>query len=471
MISTSTENMEQVLLSEEEESYVTGEALGREDEYSATEVAVSKQGVEPVGDSMSLYLAECRQIPLLDAKAEKLLDSQIEDERYLLQLEQDWLDRYGIRPSATELLQLLMEGFYKSSVVFEAVCEHIGLPSDASVAEKVLNMKLRSAIDGHIDQDLCSVVAETAGLDSTQALRALIKLSMDSRLIPWQVMGGAVETSSMSEFGEMLQSAGFLDGLKDSSSEIGNHFDLIRGKARQATGHLIQANLRLVVSVAKRYIGRGMPLSDLVQEGNIGLMHAVQKFDHRRGYRFSTYAIPWIREAISRAIADQSRLVRLPAHIVGTMTKVTQARNRLAQKSGRSPTAEELASEMGVSSERMQWLLKVGTGEPVSLETPIGTEGGRLEDLIEDQEVVEPVESATASLLRQQLSKALESLSARERRIIEMRFGLVDGYGRTLEEIGAELGLSNERIRQIEKGALRKLRHPSRSREFIDYLQ
>jgi len=295
-------------------------------------------------------------------------------------------------------------------------------------------------------------------------------LSLDRRLIPWHIIEGAGQRCSLTAFGDALQSPEFRDKLEAHRSEIVKHFEQIRERARQATNHMIQANLRLVVSVAKRHIGWGVPLPDLIQEGNIGLMQAVQKFDHRRGYKFSTYATPWIWQAINRAVNDQSRIVRLPGHLIDEITKLNRARNRLAQKLGRQPTDKELASETGLLPKKIDLLLKLSSRVPVSFETPVGEEGGQLGDFIADQKIPQPEEQSTESLLREKLSRTLESLTPRERRIIELRFGLDDEYDRTLEEVGTELGLSKERIRQIEKEALAKLRHPSNSRELIGYL-
>jgi RNA polymerase primary sigma factor len=268
----------------------------------------------------------------------------------------------------------------------------------------------------------------------------------------------------------MLQSPEFHDGLEVHCSEIARHFEQIRERARQAASQMTQANLRLVISVAKRRIGWGVPLSDLIQEGNIGLIQAVQKFDHRRGYRFSTYAIPWIWQAINRAVDDQSRIVRLPGHVVEELTKLSRVRRELAQKLGRQPLEKELASETGLPSQKIVSLLKLSSGGSVSFETPVGEEGGQLGDLIADEAILQPEEQSAASLLKEELSKTLGSLTPRERRVIELRFGLGDEYSRTLAEVGTELGLTKERIRQIEKEALAKLRHRSHSRELIGYL-
>jgi len=426
--------------------------------------------LELSGDLLDLYFTQVGQTPLLNDDEMKMLARQLEDGQHLAGIEKEWIAGHGATPSAIELVLALAERLTRACSLFETIYHYLKLPSHGSTAEKVLHPGLRSAIDNSIDKGLSDAIAEIIGVDPMEIEKSMIELSLDSRLMPWHIMEEAGLKISLAEFSKLLQSPEFRDKLEVRRSEIAKYFERIRERARQASNRMIQANLRLVVSVAKEHIGWGVPLADLIQEGNIGLMQAVRKFDHRRGTKFSTYAVPWIWQGVNRAVNDKARVVRLPGHVVEQLTKLGKARNSLAQKLGRQPTEKELVSETRLPPKKIKLLLELISGGTVSLDTPVGEDGSQLGDFIADQTIVQPEEQAGASLLREELDKTLESLTPRERRVIELRYGLGKEGSRTLFEVGTELSLTKERIRQIEKEALTKLRHPSRSRKLIGYL-
>jgi RNA polymerase sigma factor (sigma-70 family) len=353
--------------------YCHGEDVEQADFYSGTDfIRERDENSGIIEDPLMLYLCECQQIPLLNAEQEKMLASIIEAGNYLSQIEREWFDQYGTRPSAIDLLLLLVERFCRAHSVFEALCEYLSVPSNWAIVEKVQTPDLRCAIDGQIEEDLCAAVAHATGLSQRQVLCSLTRLSLETRLVPWDLTGIAKGMTSFTAFTEALQSPVYREEIKRHARRNSQHFRDVRERTRQAAGSLIRANLRLVISVAMRYRGRGISLGDLIQEGNIGLMRVIGKFDHRRGYRFSTYAYWWIRQAITRAIANQSRTIRVPLHTVEALANLAKTRGKLYQELNRRPSREELVSAMGISAEQADWIFKVSLARKISLDAPVG---------------------------------------------------------------------------------------------------
>ncbi|MBR6331524.1 MAG: RNA polymerase sigma factor RpoD [Dehalococcoidales bacterium] len=314
-------------------------------------------------------------------------------------------------------------------------------------------------------------LAASMETDINNAEQAVIKLSLNLALLPDVAIDNIDKKVTISGLKDKITEQDFIDLLKSREILFREDFKQILKDSEEAQEHLIEANLRLVVSVAKKHIGRGMPLLDLLQEGNIGLIRAVEKFDYHRGFKFSTYATWWIRQAITRAIADQARTIRIPVHMVETINKLLSVGRQLSQELGREATPQEIGEQMDLPAEKVREIIKVSQ-LPISLESPIGEEeDSHLGDFLEDQNAAAPPDVAARQLLREQIDSILNSLSPREKRVLTMRFGLEDGRSRTLEEVGKEFNVTRERIRQIEAKALRKLRHPTRSKKLKDYLE
>ncbi len=451
-----------VIEAEESTDLVESEAVSDDVDLFKTRAAdVDLSGIS-LDDPVRLYLREIGRVPLLTGDQEVTLAQAMERGDYLFRIRHELLDlgadAVTLESISTVIYERFKSGFPIARSLHEAAFPNAPAATKSRVLANVL--PLTTLPESAINQ-----VTEHYGIGLD-----VLEETLRNKRIEFDLLSPDVQ-EAIQPIDVWLEPQVLSTMLSLNVEQIERRWREMEVRGEIARKKLTEANLRLVVSVAKKYVGRGMSMLDLVQEGNLGLIRAVEKFQYHKGYKFSTYATWWIRQAITRAIADQARTIRIPVHMVETINRLIRTSRRLQQELGREPTSDEIALDMGLPSDKIRDIMKISQ-EPVSLEMPIGEEeDSNLGDFIEDSKALAPSDAASQVVLKEQVEDVLFTLSERERRVLELRFGLDDGRSRTLEEVGREFGVTRERIRQIEAKALRKLRHPTRSKKLRDFLE